>query len=198
MNGRRIALITFAAVLAGCERPPAPPPPAFAATDLTGAPWGRDFQFADHQGRLRKLADFRGKAVMLFFGYTHCPDVCPTALADMAQVRARLGADGEKVQGLFVTLDPQRDTPQLLRQYVPAFDPTFLGLSGDEATTATTAADFKVFFARQKPDAGGHYTVDHSGGIYVFDPQGRLRLVMMPGLSAEAMAADIGQLLKGT
>lgn len=198
MNGRRIALITFAAVLAGCERPTTPPPPAFASTDLTGAPWGRDFQFADHQGRLRKLADFRGKAVMLFFGYTHCPDVCPTALADMAQVRARLGADGEKVQGLFVTLDPQRDTPQLLAQYVPAFDPTFLGLSGDEATTATTAADFKIFFARQKPDARGHYTVDHSGGIYVFDPQGRLRLVMMPGLSAEAMAADIGQLLKGT
>jgi protein SCO1 len=168
----------------------------FASTDITGVDWGRDFHLTDHTGRGRSLADFRGKAVLLFFGYTHCPDVCPTSLANMAQIKARLGRDGDRVQGLFITVDPQRDTPQLLAQYVPAFDPSFLGLYGTPQATAATAADFKVFFAAQKPDEHGNYTIDHSGGIYVFDPKGRLRLMMRPSLSIEAMSADVEKLLK--
>lgn len=192
----RAAPLFLAALLAGCGQSAAPPGSHFTSTDITGVPWGHDFRLVDHQGRRRSLADFRGKAVMLFFGYTHCPDFCPTALSDMARVRTQLGAEGARVQGLFVTLDPKRDTPQLLSQYVPAFDPTFLGLSGDEQATAATAADFKVFFAPQKPDARGNYTIDHSGHIYVFDPKGRLRLLMRPGLAVDAMAADVAQLLK--
>lgn len=196
MIARSFALTLAAALLVACGQP-APPQPVFASTDISGVPWGRDLQLADHQGRPRKLADFHGKAVMLFFGFTHCPDVCPTALSDMARVRAQLGAEGQRVQGLFVTVDPKRDTPQLLAQYVPAFDPSFLGLRGDEKATAAAAAEFKVFFAPQKPDARGNYTIDHSGAIFVFDPQGRLRLLMRPGMGVDAMAADIAKLLKG-
>ena len=133
---------------------------------------------------------------MMFFGYTHCADFCPTALALMARVRTVLGIDGPRMQGLFVTVDPKRDTPQVLSQYVPAFDPSFLGLYGSEQATAAAAADFKIFFAAQKPDAQGQYTVDHSGVMYAFDPHGRLRLVMRPSESVEAMAADIRVLLK--
>lgn len=196
MSARSFALTLAAALLVACGQP-APPQPVFASTDISGVPWGRDLQLTDHQGRPRKLADFHGKAVMLFFGFTHCPDVCPTALSDMARVRAQLGAEGQRVQGLFVTVDPKRDTPQLLAQYVPAFDPSFLGLRGDENATAAAAAEFKVFFAPQKPDARGNYTIDHSGAIFVFDPQGRLRLLMRPGMGVDAMAADIAKLLEG-
>lgn len=198
MIARSLATVALAALLAACGQSATPPAPVFAATDITGVPWGHELQLTDHQGRPRKLSDFEGKAVMLFFGYTHCPDVCPTALSEMARVRAQQGADAERVQGLFVTIDPQRDTPQLLARYVPAFDPTFLGLSGDEKATAGAAAEFKIFFARQNPDARGNYTVDHSGAIFVFDPQGRLRLLMRPGMSVDAMAADVARLLKGT
>lgn len=198
MIARSLAAVTLAALLTACGQSASSPVSVFASTDITGVPWGHDLQLTDHRGRLRKLSDFRGKAVMLFFGYTHCPDVCPTTLSDMARVRAQLGADGALVQGLFVTVDPKRDTPQLLAQYVPAFDPTFLGLLGDEEATTAAAAEFKVFFARQKPDARGNYTVDHSGAIFVFDPQGKLRLLMRPGMGVDAMAADIAKLLKGT
>ncbi|WP_454754852.1 SCO family protein [Cupriavidus basilensis] len=126
---------------------------------------------------------------MLFFGYTDCPDVCPTTMADMAGVRAKLGEDGRRVQGLFVTVDPRRDAAQVLAQYVPAFDPSFLGLYGDENTTAALAREFKIFYGAQKADAQGNYTVDHGGGIYVFDPTGRLRLLMRPGTGVDSMAA---------
>lgn len=168
----------------------------FTATDITGVDWGRDFHLTDHDGLPRALADFKGRVVMLYFGYTHCPDMCPTALAAIAQVRSRLGDDGRRVQGLFVTVDPERDTREVLAQYVPAFDPGFLGLYADEATTAALARDFKTYFGAQKADAQGHYTVDHSGGIYVFDPRGRLRLMMRPGAGVDAMAADVARLLE--
>lgn len=201
MSFQLAAPLIVAALLTACGQAASPPPqaaPVFASTDVTGAPWGKDFQLTDHHGKPRRLADFRGQAVMLFFGYAHCPDVCPTALADMARVRAQLGPEGRRVQGLFVTVDPKRDTPQLLSQYVPAFDPSFLGLYGSEQATTALAADFKVFFAVQKPDAHGNYTVDHGGGIFVFDPQGRLRLMVRPGTSVDAIATDVAQLLKGT
>ncbi|MBS0317944.1 MAG: SCO family protein, partial [Proteobacteria bacterium] len=169
MKRRPLLAAACTALLSACGRKA---PPSFASTDITGVPWGKDFHLTDHRGRPRTLADFRGKVVMLFFGYTHCPDVCPTSLTNMARVRKLLGPDGSRVQGLFVTLDPKRDTPQVLAQYVPAFDPGFLGLYGDKQATAAAAADFKVFFAAQKPDEGGNYTIDHSSGIFVFDPQG--------------------------
>lgn len=191
--------LVLALALAACgdRTDPQSPPSAFKSTDITAVDWGRDFHLIDHNGRPRSLSDFRGKVVMLFFGYTHCPDVCPTTMADMARVRAKLGEDGRRVQGLFVTVDPKRDTPQVLAQYVPAFDPSFLGLYGDEQTTAALAREFKIFYDAQKPDAQGNYTVDHSGGIYVFDPTGRLRLLMRPGAAIDAMAADVKLLLKG-
>jgi protein SCO1/2 len=166
------------------------------STDITGVSWGRDFQLTDHTGKPRSLADFRGKVVMLFFGYTHCPDQCPTTMAEMAGVRGKLGENGRRVQGLFVTVDPARDTPQVLAQYVSAFDPTFLGLYGDESTTSALAREFKFYYSGQKADAHGNYSVDHGSTIYVFDPTGRLRLLMNPGMSIDAMASDVGLLLK--
>jgi protein SCO1/2 len=169
----------------------------FAATDISGANYAQDFHLTDHTGRPRSLADFRGKVVTLFFGYTQCPDVCPTNLLNMAQVLGLLGADAERVQVLFVTIDPQRDTPQLLAHYVPSFDPRFLGMYTDLPGTEAIARDFKVFYQKQGDVAGGHYTVDHSTGTYVYDPQGRLRLYVKHGEKPEVIAADLRRLLAG-
>lgn len=188
----RLALCLLALALAGCSRPP-----AFQGTDITGAAWGRDFRLTDHTGKTRTLADFRGKVVVLFFGYTHCPDVCPTTLGEMAQVMKQLGPDAQRVQVLFVTLDPARDTPALLAQYVPAFHPAFLGLYGDEATTRKTAADFKVFYQKQPGSSPDTYTLDHGANTYVFDPQGRLRLLFGFGSGAAPLVHDIRLLLAG-
>ncbi len=168
----------------------------FTSTDITAVDWGRDFHLTDHNGVPRRLADFKGKAVMLFFGYIHCPDICPTTLADMAAVVKQLGADGERVQGLFVTVDPRRDTPQVLAQFVPAFHPRFLGLYADEGTTAALAKDFKIYYSAQPGDAQGNYMVDHSVGVFVFDPRGRLRLLVAGPRKVAAMAADVALLLK--
>jgi len=189
----RLFCATLLFTLAACGGKPAP----FQGTDITGADWGRDFHLTDHTGQPRSLADFRGKVVVLFFGYTHCPDVCPTTLGEMAQVMKRLGPEAERVQVLFVTLDPQRDTPLLLAQYVPAFDPRFLGLYGDEATIRKTAADFKVFYQKQAATGEKSYTLDHSANTYVFDPQGRLRLLFGYGADVEQIVHDIKLLLAG-
>lgn len=176
-------------LLAACGRPR----PAYSGVDITGVDYGRDFRLTDPDGRTRSLADFRGKAVMLFFGFTQCPDVCPTALARAAEVRRLLGADADRVQAIFVTIDPERDTPALMRAYTQSFDPTFLGLYADAATTAATAQEFRVFY--QKVPTGGSYTMDHTAITYIFDPQGRLRLAMRHDLSAAQFAADIRALL---
>lgn len=168
----------------------------FLATDVTGVDWGRDFQLTDHAGRPRTLADFHGNAVLLFFGYTHCPDACPTTMAKMAQAVELLGEDGLRVQGLFVTLDPTRDTAQVLAEYVPAFHPSFLGLHGSEAEVAQVAGDFKLFFARQAPDENGFYTVDHQAAVFAFDPQGRLRLYFRGDTGPEVIAHDLRLLLQ--
>jgi protein SCO1/2 len=189
---RALALFIAAVALIACGGGSPPP----HGVDISGVAWGRDFHLTDHLGRPRSLVDFKGKTVMLFFGYTHCPDLCPTTLAQMAQVRAKLGRDAPRMQGLFVTVDPKRDTPAVLAKYMTAFDASFLGLYGDEATTAAVARDFKTFAGVQKPDARGHYTVDHGGGIYVFDSRGRLRLMMRPGTTVDDMAADVATLLK--
>jgi protein SCO1/2 len=169
----------------------------FISTDLSMVDWGKDFQLTDHTGKPRRLADFQGKAVVLFFGYTQCPDVCPTTLSTMREAMSLLGQDAKRVQVLFVTVDPARDTPQLLAQYVPSFHPDFLGLYGDEKTIAATARDFKVFYVKQPGKTPDTYSVDHSTGSYAFDPQGRLRLLLRHGETPTNVAADLKLLLAG-
>ena len=190
---RRFLIAALAlAALAGCS----PGAPDFRSTDVTGASFGRDFALTDPSGRERTLADFRGKAVAIFFGFTQCPDVCPTALAKLAQAKRQLGPDGERVQGLFITLDPERDTPDVLGAYVPAFDPTFVGLRGDAAATDRVAKEFKVVYMKSPGKTPDTYTIDHSAHMFVFDPQGRLRLFVSHGQDADALAHDLRQLLR--
>ena len=180
------------ACLAACgERPQAA---KFRLTDVTGANFGKELNLTDHDGKPRTLADFRGKVVTVFFGFTHCPDVCPVTLAEMAQVVRELGPDGSRVQVLFVTVDPERDTQQVLKQYVPSFNPAFLGLYGDAEATARVAKEFKIYY-RKQPAKDGHYSVDHSAGTYILDPQGRLRLFAQYGAGAPAILHDIRILL---
>ena len=168
---------------------------AFSNTDLTGLDYARDFQLTDHNGKPRTLADFKGKAVLVFFGYTQCPDVCPTTMAEMAAVMQQLGNQADRLQVLFITLDPQRDTQQLLAKYVPAFDSRFLGLYGDAAATAKVAKEFKVFYQKVPAKDPANYTVDHTAGSYVFDPQGRIRLFVRHGQGPAPIVHDIKLLL---
>ena len=189
-----LAVVALAAalLLTGC----APEGPSFRSTDVTGASFGRELALTGHDGQPRSLADFRGKLVVVFFGYTQCPDVCPTALGTLAEAKRRLGADGDKVQVVFVTVDPERDTPELLRNYVPAFDPTFLGLYGDAAATEKAAKEFKVLYRKVPGSAPDTYTMDHSAGLFVFDRQGHLRLFVGHGTGADALAHDLAELLR--
>lgn len=168
----------------------------FKLTDVTAADFGKELNLTDHNGKARTLADFRGKVVTVFFGFTHCPDACPTTLAEMAQVVKALGPDGDKVQVLFVTVDPERDTAQVLKQYVPSFNPAFLGLHGDLDATARAAKEFKVFYQKQ-PVKDGSYSVDHGAGTFILDREGRLRLFAQYGQGATAMLHDIRLLLAG-
>jgi len=189
----RALMLGLAALLLGaCEAGG----PKFAASDVTGSAFGRDFALQDSDGRERTLADFRGKAVVLFFGYTQCPDVCPTTLAALAEAMKQLGPDADRVQVLFITVDPDRDTAALLRQYVPAFDRRFLGLRGDADATARTAKEFKVIYEKVPGATPGTYTMDHSAGSYVFDPQGRLRLYVANGQGPDVFAHDLRELLR--
>ena len=189
---RGIAALAVALILAGCEGGG----PKFRNTDITGADYAKDFALTDHNGKLRTLADFRGKAVVVFFGFTRCPDVCPTTLVELKQVMTKLGADGDKVQVLFVTVDPERDTQAVLSQYVPAFDPRFLGMSADVATTLKTAKDFKVYFEKRKGSSPQDYTIDHTAASFVYDPAGRLRLYVKHDQLA-TLAEDLKVLLAG-
>jgi protein SCO1 len=171
------------------------PASQFRNTDVTGLGYAQDFALTDHTGKPRTLADFKGKAVVMFFGYTQCPDVCPTTMAEMATVMQELGPLASKVQVLFVTLDPARDTQQLLAKYVPAFDSRFLGLYGDQAATDKVAKEFKVFYQKVPGKDPGSYTLDHTAGSYVFDPQGRIRLFVRHGQGAEPIVHDLKLLL---
>ena len=189
---RALIVLALVALLAGCDAAP-----KFTSTDITGATFAsQGFTLTNHQGRPTHLSDFRGKAVVVFFGLTQCPDVCPTTLNKMAQVMKLLGEDASRVQVLFVTLDPERDTQDLLAKYVPQFHPSFIGLWGDLSATAATARDFKVFY-QKTPLEGGGYTIDHSTSAYIFDPAGRVRLYTQHNAAAEALAGDIRQLLSG-
>ncbi len=185
-------LLCLTLLFAGCSQPP-----SFKSTDISGSDWGKDIALTDHQGQPRRLADFKGKAVVVFFGYTQCPDVCPTTLSSMREVLSRLGDDAGRVQVLFVTLDPARDTAPLLAEYVTAFHPSFIGLHGDEAAIAAVARDFKVFYARQPGTTADSYSIDHSTGSYAFDPQGRLRLLIRYGEAPDNVASDLKLLLAG-
>lgn len=190
------AMMLSAAVLAaGCDKLPSKTP-AFVNTDITGLDYAKGFSLTDHTGKPRTLQDFRGKLVVLFFGYTQCPDVCPTTMAKMATVMKELGPASKDVQVLFVTLDPERDTQELLNAYVPAFHPSFIGLYGDKEATDRTAKEFKVFYAKTPSgDDPKNYTVDHMSGSYVFDREGRVRLLVRHEAEPGAIASDLRQLL---
>jgi protein SCO1/2 len=167
----------------------------FNGTDITGANYARDFALTDHTGAKRTLADYRGKVVAIFFGFTQCPDVCPTTLADMAQVKKTLGKDGDQLQVLFITVDPERDTQQVLARYVPGFDPSFVGLYGSPEQTAATAKEFKVFYQKVAGKTATAYSVDHTAGTYIVDRDGRVRLFMRHGEKVEPIAQDLKRLM---
>jgi protein SCO1/2 len=183
-------IVICSLLLAGCDGEP-----RFRSTDITGADYGKTLELTDHSGQPRRLEDFRGKAVVVSFGFTHCPDVCPTTLADLAQAVKSLGPQAEQVQVLFVTVDPERDTRDVLAKYVTAFDPRFLGLYGDAAATQRVAKEFKVYYEKRK--VGDTYSVDHSGQSYVVDRQGRLRLFVRHDRIATDLPADLKTLLAG-
>ena len=167
----------------------------FNSVDITGANYARDFALTDHTGARRTLADYRGKVVAVFFGFTQCPDVCPTTLSDLAQVRKRLGSDGERLQVIFITVDPERDSQTILQRYVPSFDPSFVALYGSAEQTAATAKEFKVFYQKVGGRTATSYSIDHTAGTYVFDREGRVRLFVRHGEGVEPLAADLKRFL---
>ena len=189
------ALLTAGALLLGaCSESSKP---SYTAIDVTGADYAKDFALTDHNGKARTLKDFQGKIVVMFFGYTQCPDVCPTSLTELAAVKKILGADGDKLQGLFITVDPERDTPEIMKAYMANFDPSFLALYADNPEKlAALAKDYKVYYKKVEGKSKGSYTMDHSAGMYVYDTQGRLRLYSRYGSGAGALAVDIQLLLR--
>jgi protein SCO1/2 len=192
---RRTALLSLAgtaALLAGC----AESKPQFKAVDITGADYARDFALPDVDGKTRSIKDFAGKAVVVFFGYTQCPDACPVTLAEIAQAKKLLGPDGDKVQGVLVTVDPERDTPEVLRAYVGNFGADFVALRGTPEQTAAVAKEFKVFYKKTEGKQPGSYFMDHSAASYIYDPQGKLRLYSRYGTGPQALADDLRLLLK--
>jgi protein SCO1 len=186
-----IVVLSLGTLLAGCE----PSKPAFNSVDITGANYARDFSLTDASGKKRSLGEFRGKVVAVFFGFAQCPDVCPTTLSDFAQIKEKLGADGERLQVIFITVDPQRDTPAVLGSYVASFDPSFVGLTGSTDEINATAREFKVFYQKVTGKTEMSYTIDHTAGSYVFDKDGRVRLFVRHAAGVDAIAADLKQLL---
>ncbi len=188
----RIGLGAIALLLAACN----PSKLSFSSVDVTGADYAKGFELSDHTGQVRHLSDFAGKVVVVFFGYTQCPDVCPATMIELAQVKKLLGADGERLQALFVTLDPERDTPELLKAYMVNFDPMFLALRPTLEQLPVLAKDFKIYYKKVAGKSADGYTMDHSAGSYIFDTKGKLRLFTRYGSGAPVLAADIAQLLK--
>ena len=187
----------LAALLASCLAACGPAgKPAFKGIDITGAEYAQALDLPDTEGRLRHLSDFKGQVLVVFFGYTQCPDVCPTAMLELAAVKQALGADGARVQGVFVTVDPERDTPEVLRAYVSNFNPDFVALRGSLEETKAAAKAFKVFFAKVPGKTEGSYTMDHTAGSYIFDESGKVRLFVRYGGGAEPLKSDLALLLK--
>jgi protein SCO1 len=200
---RRLIVVSAAALLlAGCQRSgdeaaSAAPTASFKGIDITGAEYARELNLTDADGKPRQLSDFKGKVTVVFFGFTQCPDVCPTTLVELAQVKKALGPDGDRVQGIFVTVDPERDTADLLKAYVGGFDAGFIALRGTPEETRAAAKGFKVFYAKVPGKTPTSYTVDHTAGSYIFDAQGRVRLFTRYGTGAEALTHDLKLLLAG-
>jgi protein SCO1/2 len=169
---------------------------SFNSIDLTGADYAKGFELTDHNGQVRHLTDFAGKVVVMFFGYTQCPDVCPTSMSELAEIKKALGKDGARLQGIFVTVDPQRDTPEVLKAYMENFDPTFLALYATPEKLVDLAKDYKVYYKKVDGKTPTSYTMDHSAGSYVYDTKGQLRLFTRYGSGAKLLTADIQQLLK--
>ncbi|MCS0629574.1 SCO family protein [Telluria mixta] len=190
-----VAACALTVSLAACDKLPGKQKESFQNTDVTGLDYAKGFTLTDHTGKARTLADFKGKAVVVFFGYTQCPDVCPTTMAEMATVMQKLGPLADQVQVLFITLDPERDTQELLANYVPAFDKRFIGLRGTPEQTAKTAKEFKVFYSKVPGTDPGSYTIDHTAGSYVFDRDGRLRLFIRHGQGPDPIVHDLRELL---
>ncbi len=193
--GRYLLLAALTLALAACQKSETPTAPSFKAIDITGADYARELGLPDADGKRRVLADFAGKVVVVFFGFMQCPDVCPTTLLELAAVKKALGADGARVQGIFITVDPERDTPELLKAYVNNFGADFVALRGTVDETKAVAKGFKVYFAKVQGKLEGSYTMDHTAGSYVFDTQGRVRLFTRYGTGAEALTHDVKVLL---
>ncbi|MDD2546327.1 MAG: SCO family protein [Burkholderiaceae bacterium] len=187
-----VLAISSAAILGACSEKKL----SFRGVDVTGADYARDLPLTDHNGQLRSLKDFRGKVVVVFFGYTQCPDVCPTSMQELSEVKQMLGKQGDRLQGIFVTVDPERDTPEVLKAYMGNFDPGFLALSGTPAQLAAVAKDFKIYYKKVDGKTPTSYTMDHSAGSYVYDPAGRLRVYQRYGSGAQALAEDVRTLLQ--
>ena len=185
-------LASAGGLLTACQ----PDKPQFKAIDITGADYAQGFQLTDFNGQPRSLADYKGKVVVVFFGFTQCPDVCPTSMQELAEVKRSLGADGDRLQGIFVTVDPERDTAEVLKAYMGNFDPSFLALRGSPEQLAAVAKDFKIYYKKVEGKTDTSYTMDHSAGSYVYDPAGRLRVYHRYGSGAQALAADVATLLK--
>ncbi len=202
-SGRRHALLrsTLATTLLGlallgCDGVGmSPAKPSFKSIDITGATYASKLALPDPEGQTRSLTEFKGKVVVVFFGYTQCPDVCPTTLTELAEVKRQLGPDGARVQGVFVTVDPQRDTPALLKAYMANFGPDMLALRGSDEHTKEAAREFKVFFAKAAGKTESSYTMDHTAGSYIFDAAGRIRLFTRYGTGAKALTDDLKVLL---
>lgn len=196
LSRRRLLGATLGATglfIAGCSERAA----SFSAIDITGADYATGFSLTDHNGQPRTLVDFKGKAVVLFFGFTQCPDVCPTTMTELAEAKRLLGADGERLQGLFVSIDPERDTPEIMKQYMASFDPSFLALYAAPNQLPALAKSYKMYYKKVDGPTPTSYTMDHSAGSYVYDPQGRIRLYHRYGSGAAALAADLQKLLAG-
>jgi len=192
---KKIAIGALWVGAAGIFSACSPKGPKFQGVDLTGAEYGRDLPLADQYGKERSIKDFAGKVVVVFFGYTQCPDVCPTSMSELAEVKRSLGADGDKLQGIFVTVDPERDTPEMLKGYMASFDPSFIALRGTPEQLVAVAKDFKIYFKRVDGPTPTSYTMDHSAGSYVYDTKGRLRVYHRYGAGAQSLAADVRALL---
>ncbi len=187
--------ILFAAASAGLLAACSPDKPQFKSIDITGADYAQGFSLTDHNGQARSLKDFNGRVVVVFFGFTQCPDVCPTAMSELAEIKRSLGNKGDKLQAIFITLDPERDTPEVLKAYMSNFDPSFLALRPTLEELPALAKAYKTFYKKVEGKTPGSYTMDHSAGSYVYDPQGRVRLYTRPGTGAAALADDIKLLL---
>ena len=197
-NLKRLAVLGLVVASMGLVSACSDKKPSFAAIDVTGADYARDFSLTDHNGQTRTIRDFSGKVVVLFFGYTQCPDVCPTSMAELAEIKKLLGKDGDRLQGLFISVDPQRDTPEVLKAYMTNFDPSFLALYASPDKLAALAKDYKVYFKKVDGQTPTSYTMDHSAGSYVYDTRGKLRLYTRYGTGVAPLLADIKLLLQSS